>query len=379
MVILLMLLLAFPAFAEDRLEIIAHPTSPRIVEGEMIPVTIRGTYDRKVALERLLVLPSDRFDWVQLEKDDWREERIDGRLRIVFERKLALFPRRTGIAAFGPVEHEMTVIGQGSRREEVTVVSHPLELTIAPMPLDPPFHPVNPWRFAARELTLTDQLSTRPDRLEDGQTVTRRVTLRAVGALPEMLPPRPVVSEGWLIAFAAPVERSLELTPDGPVATAIWTWQFRPETGEPGVLPPVVIPFFDTAARKVSSVTIPPLPIGYASFRSAEAVSGATSGWVSLLALVCGFGGGFFALMRGERRAGPILPILAARWSPLPTLRLHRAARRHDLLALRRAAEDWLDARPERNAAASSALAELDEAIYAERPLRHGFRKRLRG
>ena len=85
-------------------------------------------------------------------------------------------------------------------------------------------------------------------RVADGQTVTRTVTLRAKGALPESLPPRPVVSEPWLISFAAPVERRLILTADGPVSESVWTWQMRPETGEPGVIPPAKIPFFNALA-----------------------------------------------------------------------------------------------------------------------------------
>lgn len=376
MVILLLLLLALPAHA-DTLEIVAHPTSPRIVEGEMIPVTIRGVYDNKVALERLTILPTDRFDWVQLTKDDWHNERIEGREYLIFERKLALFARHTGIGTFGPAEHEMTVIDRASQRSETSVLSHPLELTIAPMPLEPPFHPVNPWPLAVRSLTLTDELSTRPDRLEDGQTVTRRVTLRAEGALPEMLPPRPVIAENWLITFAAPVERKLELTPEGPVATVIWTWQFRPETGEPGVLPPVEIAYFDTVARKVASVEIPALPIGYASFDSNRIVTGrlGPSLGVAAGAAAFGFCAALFALLRGHRRAGPVLRTLWRRWSPMPMLRMRRAERRGDLLAMRRAAEDWTAAREGRN---REPLGLLDAAIYAGQPLPRGFAKSRR-
>lgn len=354
---LILLLLATPAMAEKTLEIIAHPTAPRIVEGEMIPVTIRGVYDTKVALESLTILPSDRFDWVQLTKDSWQNERIGGRSYLVFERKLALFARHTGIATFGPAEHDMTVIGAGSQREEVMVEAHPLSLSIAPMPDGE----LNGWHFTARSLTLTDELSTRPDRLADGETVTRRVTLRAEGALPEMLPPRPVVSENWLITFAAPVERKLDLTPDGPVATVAWTWQFRPETGEPGVLSPVEIPYFNTTTRSIETVEIPALPIGYASFEDNQIAGGTISAWPLLGAGLAGALLGMGLMLRGYASTEGMLRRLMLRYSPLPWWRMRRAK---DLLSLRRATEDWVNARPERRSAAEPKLRALDDSIY---------------
>lgn len=373
----LLCLLATPALAEKTLEIVAAPLSPRIVEGEMIPVTIRGIYDTKIAIERLTILPSDRFDWVQLTDDDWREERIEGRNRIVFERRLALFARQTGIASFGPAEHELTVINAASRREPVTVESHRLDLSIAPLP----FTERNGWHFAARSLTLTDDLSTRPDRLEDGETVTRRVTLRAEGALPEMLPPRPVVSENWLITFAAPIERSMELTPDGPVSTVIWTWQFRPETGEPGVLEPVAIPYFNTTSRRIEQVEIPALPIGYASFERSRVVGG-DIGWTSRAMMAGGLALGLMlgtaAILRGNRTTHGMLRALARRWSPLPAWHLRQAERSGDLLALRRAAAEWVAARPERATGAAEALREMDRAIYARAPRPKDLARRLR-
>jgi len=363
----LLCLLATVAAAEPSgktLEIIASPRARSIIEGEMIPVTIRGVYDTKVALEKMTILPSDRFDWVQLAKDDWHNERIGGKNFLVVERKLAVFARQTGVARFGPVEHDLTVINAASRREPALVRANPLELSIAPMPEDAPFHRPHGWRFAASRLTLTDELSTDPAKLADGETVTRRVTLRAEGALPEMLPPRPVVSEPWLITFAAPVERSLELTPDGPVASVIWTWQFRPETGEPGVLGPVEIPYFDTVSRRVKSVEIPALPIAYASAAGAQMARGDIRGgtvWAGLAALLAGAVAGSFLLGVAGVQRGGALHRLWRHYSPLPRWQLRQAARAGDLLRLRAAAA----ALPTPLGEQAAALQALDRAIYA--------------
>lgn len=265
----------------------------------------------------------------------------------------------------------MTMIDAASQREEVTVHAPAVSLSVAPMPEDPPFERPWGWRFAASKLTVTDALSTDPARLKDGETVTRRATLRAEGALPEMLPPRPVIQQPWLITFAGPVERKLERSEAGVTSTVVWTWQFRPETGEPGVLPPTPIPYFNTVTRRVEAVEIPALPIGNAGFQATQAPGSALHGGVRIglaAALGLGFAAGLGLQVAGLARGHGWIGRALRRHAPLPRWRLARAARGGDLLALRRAAVDYLDARG-RGAAlpgpAAEALARLDRAIYA--------------
>lgn len=356
---LALLLLLGPAFAHAEsltLTFEPHPLHHDIVAGEYVPVTLRAVYDRKVAREELTIAPSDSFDWIQAAPDDWREEMVDGLPRIVMERKLAVFPRGPGLLHFGPATHRLSVIEEANRWGEREVVAHPVTLSVGAFPRE------RGWKLAAGAVELTDELSTDPSRLADGQTVTRTVTLRAQGALPEMLPPRPVVSEPWLISFAAPVERRLILTAEGPVAEAVWTWQFRPETGEPGVIPPVTIPFFNTGTRAMDSVEIPALPIGYASFYAAQVQTGRfglAARAATLAALLAGLGAGAAVVLRSSvpetTRAGWAAAL--RRRSPFAAWRLRRAVRAGDLGAARRL---LAETRPE--AAAAAAL--LDAALY---------------
>lgn len=353
------------------LDFVVEPLATPIVAGEMVPVTLRGVYDQKVAIEEVVLAPSTAFDWIQLVPDRWRSERIGGVSRLVFERRLAIFPKVSGVDTFGPADHVMTMIDTASQREEVTVHAPAVSIAVAPMPEDPPFERPWGWRFAASKLTVTDELSTDPARLRDGETVTRRVTLRAEGALPEMLPPRPVIQQPWLITFAVPVERKLERSEAGVTSTVVWTWQFRPETGEPGVLPPTPIPYFNTVTRKVEAVEIPALPIGYASFHATQPPGSTMHGGIRLglaaalgLGLAAGLGLQFAGLDRGAGWLGRAL----RHHSPRPHWRLARTARGGDLLALRRAAVDYLEARgapAEGSGPAAEALARLDRAIYA--------------
>lgn len=355
--ILLLVLLAGPVRAEGNLSltILADPGTEHVVVGEMVQVTIRAVYDRKIALEELELAPSDTFDWIQTHPDDWHEEMIDGLPWIVMERKLAIWPKRAGLLQFGPAWHRLTVIDKASQRQEALVEAKPLTLSVGEFPA------LRGWHLAARAVELTDELSMDAARLADGEVVTRKVRLRVLGALPEHMPPRPVVSENWLITFAAPVERSLTLTAKGPLTEVLWTWQFRPHTGEPGLLEPVEIAYFNTVNRRVETVEIPALAIGYASFFTGQVPRGQIApGQVWLLAGFAGLG-----LLLGMAVAATRLSPevtgrgwrrMRARWSPLLRLALWRAQRRGDLLTLRRLAEE-AGQPPDR-------LQRIEQAIY---------------
>ena len=355
----LLLLLCGPALAQDKpgmhLSIIPDPGHDTTVVGEMIPITIRAVYDLKIANEKLEILGTDSFDWIQTGPDDWYEEMIDGLSRIVMERHLAVWPKQAGMVTFGPVIHHLTVIDKQSQRQDMDVTAQPLALSVGAFPID------RGWHLSAEAVELTDELSADAGHLPDGATVIRKVTLRALGALPEQLPPRPVVSENWLITFAAPVQRELFLTAEGPVAQVIWTWEFRPHTGEPGVLEGVTIPYFNAATRRMDSVAIPALPIAVASFFDAQTLSGVIAArqiWTLTGLAVAGliFGLGVAALRLAPDATAEGWAKVRRRWSPLPRLRLWQARRRGDLLAERRAAQD-AGLSPER-------LAALDRRIY---------------
>lgn len=194
---------------------------------------------------------------------------------------MAIFPKHGGLSNFGPAEHNLTIITAAGDRQPMTVKAQPLTLSVSPMPEEPidrphgmhvvtPYERETAWRFAASRVEAEESFSVDPSALKDGETVTRAVTLRAWGVLPEMLPPRPAIDEEWLIAFTMPTERRLERTPEGPISTVVWRWSFRPETGEPGVIKAIPIPFFNTATREMDRIEIPAMPIGYASFASSQ-------------------------------------------------------------------------------------------------------------
>lgn len=338
---LCLLLLLCPAGATraESLRLVIPEMRP--VAGEMIPVLVRGEYERQITLEKLSFPDSPDYDWMQLARDQWRTEQVEGRSVRVFERRIALFPRHAGPLTIGPVTHRLTVVGTDAPREELPVTAEPVTVAVAPFPVEGA-------TLAARSLTVTDALSAEPGKLRDGETLVRRVTIEAVGAPSHLVPPRPIVRAPWLISFAAPEARTQRLTPDGPVTTVTWEWHLRPSTGDPAVLPAIAIPWFDTEARQMRTAEIPAIPFGYASIYAGVGGTGhlpAGQVRVAAMAVTGGLMAGCVLVLAGlgPRRRDDVLRVLG-RLSPVDPTRIavRRAVRTGEPFALRRAVERHL-------------------------------------
>lgn len=361
---LLLILIAGGARAES-LRLMIPDVHP--VVGEMIPITIRGEYSRRITLETLTFPVSGDYDWMQLARDSWRDERVDGRSVKVLERRIALFPRHAGPLTVGPLIHRLTVVGKSGGREALDVRTEPLTIHVTSFPAKSP-------PLSASALTVEDVLSTSPGKLRDGETLIRRVTLRADDTLPHLLPPRPAIRAPWLISFTAPEVRKVKPTPNGPETTVIWEWHLRPKTGEPGVLPPIEIPWFDTVSRQMRTAEIPALPFGYASFASnrtgADELPGVQVGTAWAL-LAAGLLSGLVLALAGlSRRKGTQILKVLKRYAPFDPTRkaLKVAAENKDLLALRAAAERYLARRRALGLPARrEATRDLDREIFEER------------
>ncbi len=349
-----------PVMAEDTLRLVIPDMRP--VVGEMIPVTIRGEYTGAISLSSITFPDSPAYDWIQVARDRWAQERVEGRLVGVFERRIAVFPRVSGSLTIGPVTHHLTK-AEGMTRPTFDVVAGAVTLTVAP-------YPGAGRPLAARHFTVQDEFSKDPAELREGETLTRRITLTAEGTMAHLLPARPEIREPWLISFTAPEIRETRLTAEGPVAVAIWEWSMRPHTGEVGSLMPIQFPWFNTLIREMRGAVTLPVQIGLGGFGDNMAGAAAPPARFGLNAGLALAGGLILALLvalPGQRAGGwrQARRGLKARL-PNPNLRaLKAAAAGGDLAALRHAARDY--AAHERafgRAVDEGALADLDRAIY---------------
>lgn len=356
----LLLFLALPAQA-DSLRLILPDSQP--IVGEMIPLTIRGEYDGPINRESMTFPDSPAYDWIQLEPDSWRDERVNGVQRRVFERRIALFALRPGSLTVGPVTHELTKT-QGGVWVEVPVTAEARRISVAPYPA--PGRPL-----AARNLKVTDELSDDPAHIRDDQTIQRRITITAEGTMGHLLPPRPDLREKWLISFTAPEKRETRRTANGPVGYVEWQWSLRPITGEQGTLPPIRFSWFDLAKRELRGAITQPIVFGYGRIGAVPdgapalpegsrwlAMGAAALGLLAGLALLAPGHGlrGRAALARGWRRLWP---------NPHRTA-LRAAAVSGDLSRLRQAATLYCAYEAQLGRKVDPApLASLDRALFA--------------
>ncbi|SIQ90116.1 Oxygen tolerance [Paracoccus thiocyanatus] len=376
--LLLFLLSALPLAAQDSLRLIVPPMRP--VVGEMIPVTIRGEYKGAITLENMQFPDSTAYDWIQVARDRWADERVEGRLRRVFERRIAVFPRAAGTLTIGPVVHSLTK-AQGTARLQGDVTASPVVLSVLA-------YPGSGRPLAARHVTVKDEYSADPASLRPGQTFTRRLTLTAEGSMDHLLPPRPDIRGDGLVSLAAPEIRETRLTAEGPVAVAIWEWSLRSQGSGSGsgggALTPIQFVWFNTLIREMRGAVTLPVQVGPAG----SGLDGAARPPAGMAALAAAIGGiallaGLAAGLPGTRLATR-RQVLRRLHRGLPNPHRHalrQAAAAGDLWALRRAAQDY--AAHERAAGRSidaQALATLDRALFAARPPPFdpmGFARRL--
>lgn len=361
--LLVWLALAGAALAQGDARLMVLHDHGNPVVSEMVTLTIRGEYDLTVSLEDMQFPNSTDYDWIQLSRDDWHKERVNGRLLQIFERRVALFPRRPGSVTVGPVSHRLTHVQDDGQRAETTVTAAPVTLSVQPFPADTP-------PLAASRLILADDLSAEPGRLGKDEILTRRVTIEALGALAHHLPARPDLSEPWLILFSQPELRETVLTDAGPVARVVWEWQLRPRTGEPAILHAAAFPWFDTDSRQVEVAPLKPIPFGFVGFGSNFGAPDqqAWRNWpIAAASLGAGLAASLALLLHGQG----LLPWAALRrrmrrLRPGPHVRaMRRAAAAGDLAALRAAAERHLHWRGRQPPAL---LADLDCQLYAAAP-----------
>lgn len=362
---LIWLILSSAAFAQDARLMVLHDHGNPVV-SEMIELTVRGEYDLTVSLEDMQFPNSPDYDWIQIARDDWHKERVNGRLLQIFQRRIALFPRRAGPVTIGPINHDLTHIQGNGQRAETTLTAPPVTLSILPFPAAAP-------PLSARQLTLTDELSADPGRLKKDEILTRRVTIEALGTLAHHLPARPDLTEPWLITFTQPEHRETLLTAAGPVARVVWEWQLRPRTGEPAILHAHAFSWFDSDSRQVEVAPMKPIPFGFAGFGSNFGAQQVVwRNWpLALLAVGLGMVAALAAMLRGQGVVS--IAAIRRRWRrqwrrlwPGPQARvMRRAAEAGDLSALRGAADRHLHWRGQ---SPPAILADLDRQLYASNP-----------
>ncbi len=376
--------------APDELDIqvmLDDPSATPFV-GEMVMITIRGTYRRHITREKLVQPDLAGFNWSQLGADDWHEERLRGQKVKIFQRRMALYPTESGTLTIGPFRHKLTLTDQGDDWFDHQIQSDPIRIQVAPVP--PEYE--RGWWFPVMRLRVSDEWSNAPDQLRPGEGVLRVIRIEALGATPEMIPPMPEMISPSAMIFPHPERRFVELTPAGPVTHAFWRWTVQPSNAVSTILEPLEVPYFDTSTRQAGLAVITPQRVAFsedlarASVRSSidtgsgsEVAASRLPGWPEALAAGLALALGLTFVL-SERRFGGLAALKRfSLFDPLSRA-LARATRRGDAVAARRAATALLR-RDGTTSARQKALDDLDRQIFAPKTVPvdlTGFRRRFR-
>ncbi|QHQ36510.1 BatD family protein [Algicella marina] len=334
-------------------------------QQEMVLITIHGTYRRHITREKLVMPDLAGFNWMQLGSDHWYESMVDGLPVKNMRRRMALFPDEEGKIEIGSFTHHLTLLDDNNNWFEYDIHSEPVQLDVAPAPA------VEDWWFPVRRLQISDSWSNAPDQLGEGDGVLRIITVIAVGASPDMIPPMPELRSPSAHIFPHPEKRLVELSPHGPVSRAFWRWTIRPANPPSAILEPITFSYFDTENRLMRDVVISSQRVAYAEGELPPPGAVASAEPVNLAALpvraalfLAVIGG--FLLVLGQ---GRVLSFAAPRQMAADChrqLAYRRAVAAGNLPSLRRAARE-LSARRPANEERFELLRKLDSALFAER------------
>lgn len=262
---ILCFLLWVPALADEgikpsdiRLELTLEDRGHPPHVGEMILLSIHGTFRIPVVRESLRQPSLDGLDWMQLGEDRWYKEREDGFEVLKFERRMALFPQRTGTITIDPFVHELEMLSRTGATIKLNHRSGRADITAAAQPESPS------WWFPVRRIAINDTWSNQPEALPTGGAGLRIITLTIEGTAPQRIPPMPEMTGAGVYIFPHPPHKITALGPQGPVNHVFWRWTVRPEAGTAGYVNPVPLTYFDAETRAEKTITFAAQRIAYA-------------------------------------------------------------------------------------------------------------------
>ena len=338
-------------------------------EQEMVLLTIHGVYRRHITREKLEQPDFAGFNWMQMGQDHWYESELDGRTVKNMRRRMAIFPQKAGRLEIGPFVHHLTLLDENNNWFQHKIESAPLVLDVQPAPQ------TDAWWFPVRRLEITDRWSNAPDQLAEGEGVLRIITISALGASLDMIPPMPELRSPSAHIFPHPEKRLVDLTPRGPVSIAFWRWTIKPRDPPSAILEPIEFSFFDTVERKMRTARISAQRVAMADGAFLMPEPAEDSEPVSLragamsLAMLAAFMFGLGPIIG----AGRHLSFEAiGNWLHVQTLKrtLRNSARKGDLAALRRASQS-LNRIAGPNAKRDKLIADLDSEIFGRPPQPH--------
>ena len=181
---------------------------------------------------------------------------LGGKAYNVVERVIAIYPQESGEIAISPARFEARVLRGGRITGRKVFESESHTISVLPIPAPPADYPEAVW-LPARDVTLLEEWSREPDRIDVGEPVTRRVTVSALGQIETQIPAiEPPVVDG-LNVYADKPELSRRVEADGIRGIRKDQYAMIGVAGGDLELPELAVPWWDIEAGEWRVATLP--------------------------------------------------------------------------------------------------------------------------
>jgi tetratricopeptide (TPR) repeat protein len=248
--------------ATQGLRLVAHVPKTRLYLHERVPLSVRLEVGNvQVTDVQYPVVPSEGLARADFAEPTQRQERRGRGVVQVVDFPTNVVPLRAGTLTIGPVELQLSVVGQRRRRgffdslfaerTPTTLRAEPIALTVLPLP-----ESGRPADFSGAVGQLTLEVDASPRDVAAGDPVTVTTRVRGTGNLDGMRPP--VVAPLGALKIYEPTEEAVpDQTP--PIRERRFEQVVIPPDAGVVTLPPISIAYFDPTSESYRRAVGAPL------------------------------------------------------------------------------------------------------------------------
>ncbi|MGI9247519.1 MAG: BatD family protein [Woeseiaceae bacterium] len=203
---------------------------------------------------------------VELAGDERSYEAVlNGKPYNVVERVIAIYPQESGEISISPARFEARVLRDGRITGRKVFESDSHTVNVLPIPAPPDDHPDAAW-LPARDVTLSEDWSREPDRINAGEPLTRHVTVSALGQIETQIPAIEPPSIDGLNVYADKPELSRRIEAEGIRGIRKDQYAIIGVNGGAIELPELEIPWWDIDASTWRTAKLPARTINVKAF-----------------------------------------------------------------------------------------------------------------
>lgn len=245
-------------------------TNPQIMVEAVVDKTQAVVQEQVILSVRLLYQGVQISQWALSEPDagdavvrelgsSTQYEKQIGNLKYgVLERRYAIFPQSSGTLEIKPIIFD-GIVHEGRRSHFFgrgqQIRHHSRAITLSVAPQNPQFR-YKVW-LPAKQVTLEERWSSAPDQLKIGDSITRTLTLTALGQSSATLPPLELNLPEDLKSYPDKADLDESINSDGLLGKRTESIAIIPSHEGEYIVPALEVPWWDTVNQKVQIARLP--------------------------------------------------------------------------------------------------------------------------